>query len=62
MAQLDFFKPAPRPWNIGRIVGPKPPFKPKHVWGSANSFEPPSELGTWRSSIARSTPSSADAT
>ncbi len=33
MAQLDFFKSAPRPWNIGRIVGPKPPFKPKHVWG-----------------------------
>ena len=21
------------PWNIGRIIGPKPPFKPKHVWG-----------------------------
>jgi integrase len=32
MAQLDFFRPTPRPWNTGRIIGPKPPFKPKHVW------------------------------
>ena len=25
--------PAPRiPWNLGRIVGPKPPLKPKHIW------------------------------
>lgn len=22
-----------RPWNIGRIVGAKPPLKPKHIWG-----------------------------
>lgn len=21
------------PWNHGRIVGPKPPLKPKHIWG-----------------------------
>ena len=21
-----------QPWNLGRIVGPKPPFKPKHIW------------------------------
>ena len=20
------------PWNIGRFIGPKPPFKPKHIW------------------------------
>ncbi len=20
------------PWNRGRIVGPKPPLKPKHIW------------------------------
>ena len=25
--------PSPRaPWNAGRIVGPKPPFRPKHIW------------------------------
>ena len=23
---------ARRPWNLGRLVGPKPPFKPKHIW------------------------------
>lgn len=20
------------PWNLGRIIGPKPPLKPKHIW------------------------------
>jgi len=20
------------PWNHGRIIGPKPPLKPKHIW------------------------------
>lgn len=32
MAQRDLFRSTPRPWNTGRIVGAKPPFKPKHVW------------------------------
>ena len=21
-----------RPWNLGRLIGLKPPFKPKHIW------------------------------
>lgn len=21
-----------RPWNIGRLIGPEPPFEPKHIW------------------------------
>ena len=32
MAQRDLFRTSPRPWNTGRIIGAKPPFKPKHVW------------------------------
>ncbi len=32
MAQPDLFRSKPRPWNSGRIIGAKPPFKPKHVW------------------------------
>jgi Cellulase (glycosyl hydrolase family 5) len=24
--------PAYRPWNKGKLVGPKPPLQPKHVW------------------------------
>src|SRR5271165_5154738 len=32
MAQLDLFRSPPRPWNSGRIIGPKPPLKPKPVW------------------------------
>ncbi len=23
---------SPAPWNHGRIIGPKPPLKPKHIW------------------------------
>ena len=33
MAQFDFFRTPKRPWNTGRIIGAKPPLKPKHVWG-----------------------------
>ena len=32
MAQRDFFRSPSPAWNARRIVGPKPPFKPKHVW------------------------------
>jgi integrase len=32
MAQRDLFRSTPQPWNSGRVIGPKPPFKPKHVW------------------------------
>ena len=33
MAQVDLFRMPNRPWNSGRIIGAKPPFKPKHIWG-----------------------------
>jgi integrase len=33
MAQYDLFRPSKRPWNQGRIIGAKPPLKPKHIWG-----------------------------
>jgi integrase len=33
MAQFDLFLPPKRPWNTGSIIGPKPPFKPRHIWG-----------------------------
>ena len=26
-----------RPWNSGRIIGPKPPLKPKYIWGCCQS-------------------------
>ena len=32
MAQRDLFRSPQLPWNARRIIGPKPPFKPKHVW------------------------------
>lgn len=33
MAQIDLFRMPRRPWNSGRIIGAKPPLKPKHIWG-----------------------------
>jgi integrase len=33
MAQPDLFQTPRRPWNTGRIIGAKPPLKPKHIWG-----------------------------
>lgn len=32
MSQRDLFRQANKPWNAGRIIGPKAPFKPKHIW------------------------------
>jgi hypothetical protein len=32
MGQLDLFRIRMRPWNAGRLTGPKAPLKPKHVW------------------------------
>jgi len=32
MGQPDLFRIPPRPWNTGRMIGPKPPLKPKHIW------------------------------
>ena len=25
-------KPKRVPWNMGKLTGPKPPLRPKHVW------------------------------
>jgi len=30
--QSDLFLQPKRPWNAGRLIGPKAPFKPKHIW------------------------------
>jgi hypothetical protein len=32
MSQPDLFRTPKRPWNAGRLIGPKAPLKPKHVW------------------------------
>ncbi|CAN7607624.1 tyrosine-type recombinase/integrase [Phenylobacterium sp. LjRoot164] len=32
MSQPDLFRTASKPWNAGRLIGPKAPLKPKHVW------------------------------
>jgi integrase len=32
MAQPDLFRIPRKSWNAGRIIGPKAPLKPKHIW------------------------------
>jgi integrase len=32
MRQQDLFRLPNKPWNAGRLIGPKAPLKPKHVW------------------------------
>jgi integrase len=32
MVQLDLFRSPRRSWNSGRVIGAKPPLKPRHVW------------------------------
>ena len=33
MSQTDLFRLPKKPWNAGRLIGPKAPLKPKHIWG-----------------------------
>lgn len=32
LRQSDLFIQPKRPWNAGRLIGPKAPLKPKHIW------------------------------
>ncbi len=32
MRQPDLFRSPQKPWNAGRLSGPKAPLKPKHIW------------------------------
>ncbi|GAA0777966.1 hypothetical protein [Brevundimonas olei] len=32
MRQSDLFIQSKHPWNAGRLIGPKAPFKPKYIW------------------------------
>jgi len=32
MHQVQPAQTTRRPWNLGRVIGPKPPLKPKYIW------------------------------
>jgi hypothetical protein len=32
LRQEDLFRLPRKPWNVGRLIGPKAPLKPKHIW------------------------------
>ena len=42
MCQPDLFRIPNKPWNAGRIIGPKAPLKPKHIWAIRQ------QLTSWR--------------
>jgi integrase len=39
MPQPDLFRTPQKPWNAGRLVGPKAPLKPKHIWAIRQQLE-----------------------
>ena len=50
------------PWNKGKIVGAKPPLRPKHVWSIGLSSRSKVERAIWQCSTSPSIASSAAAT
>ncbi|MGY4626457.1 hypothetical protein ACVWY3_004213 [Bradyrhizobium sp. USDA 4486] len=48
------------PWNKGKIVGVKPPLRPKHVWSIRTKLQ--AECAIWRCSTSPSIASCAAAT
>jgi hypothetical protein len=47
--------PGRGPENKGKLIGPKPPLQPKHVWAIRTRLQLLGRTRTWRSSISRST-------
>ena len=43
------------PWNKGKMIGAKPPLRPKHVWPIGPSFRSTDGFATWRCSTWPST-------
>jgi hypothetical protein len=39
------------PWNKGKLIGAKPPLRPKHVWSTEPSYKSRGEHATWPCSI-----------
>ena len=53
--------PKRAPWNKGKLIGAKPPLRPKHVWSILPSSRSMPALATSRCSIWRSIASCAAA-
>jgi len=39
------------PWNKGKLIGAKPPLRPKHVWCIRNRLQIAGQHATWPCSI-----------
>ena len=50
------------PWNKGKLIGAKPPLRPKHVWSIRTKLQIAGRTATWPCSISPSIASSEDAT
>jgi hypothetical protein len=53
----DLATPATKrvPWNKGKLIGARPPLRPKHVWAIRTKLQMEKQLGIWRCSILQST-------
>ena len=49
-AQAMPSKPRREPWNKGKLIGQKPPLRPKHVWSIRTRLQMDGRE-TWRCSI-----------
>jgi len=45
------------PWNKGKLVGQKPPLKPKDIWPSESTSKTSTRFAIWPCSTWRSTAS-----
>ena len=39
--------PKPAPWNKGKLIGPKPPLRPKHVWAIRTKLQLEGRTRNW---------------
>jgi hypothetical protein len=61
-ANLVTATPKRVPWNKGKLIGPRPPLRQKHVWQSGLGCRLSSKRAIWRCSIWRSIASCVAAT
>jgi hypothetical protein len=50
------------PWNKGKLIGARPPLRPKHVWAIRTLLQMEKQTRIWRCLILQSTANFAGAT
>src|SRR5205823_3420794 len=53
LARCRHASPRREPWNKGKLIGQKPPLRPKHVWSIRPDCRWTGARATWRCSISQ---------